>query len=136
MVFRPAIIPAAILGALTVGVFYVLRDFGPESALRKFHFAAISRDLEALDDVCDSAADPDATRYLVTELQSAARRGARYEVGKVVRKGDQAVATVIYRYPGQGIEIPTLWVVEKKDSRWRVNPHLTMTQTRNMLLGR
>jgi hypothetical protein len=127
MGLRLAAIPALILSALVLGVFWALRDFGPESALRRFHMASVNRDEAMLGDVTDFSPNPQYAQALSSRVQDLARAGGRYELRRMDRSRTRVVAEVVYRFPFTGQQIPSLWVVEKTQGRWRVNPYRTMT---------
>lgn len=126
MGLRVAAIPAFILSALVLGVFWALRDFGPESALRRFHMASVNNDQGMLEDVTDFEPNPQYAQALRSRVQDFARAGGRYELRRMDRSRTRVIAEVVYRFPFTGQQIPSLWVVEKERGKWRVSPYETI----------
>lgn len=114
-----------LLSALTLAVFSSLQDVGPESALRKFHVAAVNGEQRALMDVTEPNVPPEAIQALQARVQAVARQGGRYEVRQISRRREWAHALVVYSV-GR-LEVPQIWVLEKRDGRWLVNPQKTLT---------
>lgn len=106
---------------LTFGVFFVLQDYGPESALRKFHRAAVNGNLAEVMDVVAQDAARENVEGLAAMVYNYARAGARYQLLHVKRENKRVVAEVAYVLPNRPIAYPVLWVVEKKPGGWRVD---------------
>lgn len=112
---------AALLGILTLGVFYVLQDYGPESSLRKFHRAAVNRNLREISEVIAKGSNPESVRVLAKMVYDYAHAGARYQLLHVKRENKRVVAEVAYVLPGRPVVFPVLWVVEKEPDGWKVD---------------
>jgi len=131
-----SIAAAAVVATLTLGVFYQLREYGPESALRKFQMAAISGDREALQRVCKQDVAGQSTQILTRTLRQFNAAGARVRMGMLHRetRSDQVqgeavnvrsvVAEVRYYMPGRVESIH--WVVDLGPAGWTVNADETV----------
>lgn len=127
---------AATVAVLTLAVFYQLRDYGPESALRKFQMAAISGDRDALQRVCKQDATGQSVQILQTTLRQFNANGARVRMGMLNRetridvvqgesvKVRSVVAEVRYYMPGRVESIH--WVVDLGPAGWLVNADETL----------
>lgn len=114
-----------ILVALTLGTFYLLRDYGPESAIRRFHEAALSNDDNALRRLTAAEEHFGATAQLKQRVRAYSEAGASIRLAKVIRSPRRAEAEVDYIFP-HGID-SIVWVVDKKDnSRWLIDPDATL----------
>lgn len=69
-------IPSILLSGLVLGVFWVARGFGPESALRAFHIAAVNNDREGMRDACVDTASEQALGVFAQRISDIARAGA------------------------------------------------------------
>lgn len=129
-------IAAGTLSALVLGVFAVLRDYGPDSALRRFHQAAVSGDEQTLQRVCKQPVSSNAVGYLRAKLKSLDARGARIRMGAVhsetrvdtvgstATKVPSVITEVRYYTPGR---IETIyWVIDHEPSGWLVNAYETL----------
>lgn len=127
---------AALVAALTLGVFYQLREYGPESALRKFQMAAIAGDREALQRVCKQDVAGQSAQILTRTLRQFNASGARVRMGMLHREtrvdqiqGDEVkvrsvVAEVRYYMPGRVESI--YWVVDLGPAGWAINADETV----------
>ncbi|MFQ3587077.1 MAG: hypothetical protein SNJ74_02275 [Fimbriimonadaceae bacterium] len=116
-----SVLPAAILAVLTLGVFWSLREYGPETALRKFHRGAVQREIEEVYRVTVPNPNPNTVGFLATRIHQFAQQGARYQVRYVQRRAGFVVAEVEYVFDRRGIRVPMLYVVRKVDGQWRVD---------------
>lgn len=113
-------IASAVLAAITLGVFYVVRDYGPESAIRRFQFAVLSRDTNALGAVTLQPLNDPSVQHLVTSVEMLTQRGANYQILQMNRGPDAVVAAVQYTL-SNGESAPTYWVVVKQNRTWKVD---------------
>src|SRR5688572_14875696 len=81
-----SLIAAIVLALLTGGVFWVLQDYGPESALRKFHRSAINREWRELEGVVMPGSYRQNVELLASMVDTYARLGARYRLNSVKRQ--------------------------------------------------
>lgn len=126
---------ALCLGILTFSVFFVLQDYGPESALRKFHRAAVNRNLSEVLEVVAQDADRGYVEGLAGMVFDYARAGARYQLLHVKRENKRVVAEVAYVIPNRPVSYPVLWVVEKARDGWKVDVNETV-KIRQQTYGR
>src|SRR5437868_276081 len=104
-----SIIAAALLSAVTLTTFFVLRNYGPENAIERFHNAAFEGDQLEVGRVCLQPPNSLAVRALATEVYNLRRAGAVPDVQDVQRSPRQVVVWIAYRLPGEVNEIR--WVV-------------------------
>lgn len=122
----PGLSAALLLALLTGAVFWVLRDYGPESALRKFHRAAVNGNYRELARVVTPNTYASNLNTLVNMIAGYARNGARYQLKRVDRREKHVLAEVAYVYPDRPMQPHVLWVVERVEGGWRVNVNATI----------
>ncbi|MGV3614879.1 MAG: hypothetical protein ACO1SV_06050 [Fimbriimonas sp.] len=125
---------AALLATVTLGVFYVLQDYGPESAIRRFHRAVQARDSGELARVTEQPIDSPEVQELIRWVDQTSRFGARYQLLRVERQRREVYAALDYTAPN-GENYATVWVVEKKGETWKVDAVRTVTILRDGFLG-
>ena len=121
--FPWAYLSAGILALLTLGVFYVLQDYGPESAIRKFHVAAAAGDAGALQSVTQQPVRTQEVQILAAKVRRLLGEGYRYQVLRMDRSPTQVRAAVVYTVGN--IELPEIWVVEKDGRSWKIDAFTT-----------
>jgi hypothetical protein len=126
------LVSALLLAALTGGVFWVLQDYGPESALRKFHRAAVNRNYRELVDTVSPNSYRQNLEDLAYMVDTYARRGARYQLKFVERRNKRVKAEVIYVHPNRQMQPSVFWIVEKLPGGWRVNVNDTVSFMRSL----
>ena len=118
----PSLVAAVVLAAVTLSVFGVFQNYGPESAVRRFHHAVAIKDDAEIGQVstqpADSSAVMDLKRFVTRAL---ANGGSGYRILTSERTDTQVV--MLARYEGLP---PIVWVVVKTRDRWRVDPYLTL----------
>ena len=121
----------AALTFLVLYVFYRLQDYGPESAVRRFHVDVQRQDWRDLTRVTLEplgSAEPQALMALVNQYVF---RGASYKLLAMQRSPEQVRAVVEYSFPtGDKLLFP--WIIEKTGRSWRVNTRKTVTLLREM----
>ncbi len=146
---------AGLLAAVTLFVFFVLQNYGPESAVRRFH-AAVSRVKVSPDgryDMPYSAAEElqrvtmqrigtASVGYLVRFTSERFAAGGTFQIVRVERgteNSNQMLAAVVYRIPGY-LPDAAIWVVEQprdgegmRSSDWKVNADGTANAIRDHL---
>ena len=119
---RGAAVAAIVLAIGVLGLFMRLQEYGPESAVRRFH-QAISR-----------GALPDLQRVTVEDVRSPLVRGFVRDVAGLMAQGvnrpprilrtdrtpNQVRAAVAYPLPG-GQPFYMVWVVERQGRTWKVS---------------
>jgi hypothetical protein len=123
-------IAAAALLLLTGTVFWLLRDYGPESALRKFHRAAVNRNVRELLHTVPDDAERSNVEFLAMMVENYARFGARYQLLHVKREDRLVMAEVAYVLPNRPMAPSVLWIVAKYRDGWRVDVDRTMRMLR------
>ncbi|MBX3119911.1 MAG: hypothetical protein KF784_12665 [Fimbriimonadaceae bacterium] len=116
---------AAVLTLLTLSVFYLLRDFGPESAVRKFHRAVLSRDFAKVQESIRPETNQESLDFLARGVWNFARADGRFQIRSLQRNTNQVTAEVEYSFPDRSLVATTLWLVEKDQTGWKVNVNAT-----------
>ncbi len=122
---------ALLLAVLTLSVFWVLQDVGPESAIRRFHQALARRDAGELQSVTLQPLQAPAPQALVSRTQTLLTQGARFRVLRMDRTPNQVIAEVAYVLPNKTGTV-MLWVIRNSDrtAAWRVDATATLMATR------
>lgn len=126
-------VAASLLAVLTLGVFLPLQNSGPESVIRRFHMASLSRDDSELQRLTlQDIRSPEVVqlRGIVYEI---ARAGGTFQLGRVLRKPRLVQAEVLYSVPGLGTAVSG-WVVQKPapQTRWKINAAATLSIFRQL----
>jgi hypothetical protein len=119
-------IPAAVLAALTLFVFYTFRDYGPASAVRQFHDDVRNGDLRDLQRVTAGSLDSPQLSRLVAELRyyDSQNPNPRIAATQMIKSDEASVITV---YPQSDRNAFFVWIVRKEPNQpWRVDPDLTI----------
>jgi hypothetical protein len=116
---------AGALALVTLLVFFILQDYGPESSLRKFHEAIVQQDAKELGEVTTTnLADAD-TKLAVNVVSTILVSGnARYRLLMTDHQKGWIGAEVQYVYPN-GQTRTIYWVVRKVGRDWKVDPTAT-----------
>ncbi len=112
-------VPAIALALLTLTVFWVLRDYGPESAIRRFHDAVLSNDAQAVAQVTDDDFNDPSVQRLINNVIFLGQRGATYRILGMQRETRRVAAEVQYNLP-DGKAGRTIWIVVKPRRTWKV----------------
>lgn len=118
---------AATLAIATLSVFATFQNYGPESAVRRFHHAIVTGDDAELSQVVDTSTQTSAVRDLRLYVTRALNGGANYRIVKSERSPTQVEMLALYA--GRA---PIVWVVVKARDRWRVDPYLTLQGLRRL----
>lgn len=130
---NPSILAALLLTIFTVSVFAALHDYGPETAIRRFHDAATRRDFDKLAQLVQQPSPDQDLETLANSVYTLAKRGYSYEIGRVMRTPRRVIAQVIYRGPNNTNSLAQTWVVEKRQRTWEINTQATLDPNRIML---
>jgi len=122
----------AVLSLLTLSVFYVLQDYGPESAIRRFHDAVVRGDGIELQRVTAEDIRSPSVILLARDVKNFLVDGT-YQLSRMERSQNQVQAAVVYRAKGSAELFPMIWIVEKRGSVWKVNADKTLTILRDNL---
>ena len=124
----PGLGAAAALAAVTLGVFATFQNYGPESAVRRFHHAVANQNLAELSQVIAGSPSTSAVHDLGVKVDEALKASnANYRIVKSERSPTQVEMLALY----QG-RPPIIWVVVKARDRWRIDPYLTLQASRKL----
>jgi hypothetical protein len=123
-----------VLSFVTLSVFYVLQDYGPESAIRRFHRAVRAGDSSELTRVTEQPIGSPPVQELVGWVNQMNYLGARYQLLRVERQPREVYAALAYIAPN-GENYATVWVVEKRGPIWKIDAARTATILRDKFLG-
>ena len=117
---------AVALAAVTVFVFYTLRDYGPASAVRRFHNDIRSDNFVDLSRVCSEPIASSDVARLKEELQRWDDASASARIAGTERSANEVEVLVFYQLPSG--TMPLVWVVDKDPSTgiWKVDPGKTL----------
>lgn len=107
------------MAVLTLGVFFLLQNYGPESAVRRLNAAIQTRDLDAFSTLTVPSGPLD-ERTLLGAVGPYLRPEGQYRVIYTDGQNDRAETVVEYRAPG----LPVLYVryvSVRERNRWRVD---------------
>lgn len=127
-------VAALVLGAITLFVFYTLRDYGPESAVRRFHDDLVTGNTDDLRDVTyGGQLDSPAVSDLARVLKTLDRAGAGSQIADVdlSRTG---VASVLVAYRTRQKPFFVVWVVRLNSIHsWQVDANATIQALMTMI---
>jgi hypothetical protein len=119
---KQSAVAALVLAGITFFVFFTLRDFGPGSAVRRFHEDILTGNVEDLQKVCSAPiTDPDVQRLAMftnDERSSVAR------LASMSRSPDEVDVLVLYEQ--DQVSTPFVWVVTKHVAGWEVDAAQTV----------
>ena len=119
-----SLIPAAVLAVVVLSVFSKLQNYGPESAVRRFHEALLNRNEAEIEEVLYqpwSRADVD---LIVSTIYPLLADGARIRLRDVERT-PTAVRVTVYYYPPGHMAGSYDWIAEKTPTGWKVDADST-----------
>ena len=118
---RSAVVAAAVLAVAVLGLFLRLQEYGPESALRKFHQAIARGSLTDLQRVTAEDVRAPAVQSLARGVASImVTSNNRFRILRTDRTPNQVRAVVAYTLP-QGPPQYVVWVVDRRGRSWRVS---------------
>ena len=122
---RASAIAAAVLALGTLGVFIRLQEYGPESAIRKFHQALQRGSLPALQRVTEEDVNAPGVQLLAIRVAAYLRAGGnRFRILRTDRTPTEVRAAVAYTAPG-GPPQYMVWVVNRQGRTWKVSARKT-----------
>ena len=119
-----SIMAAGLLAILTLFVFSLAQFGGPESALRAYHVAVISGDMDSLRTLVLKDPEGPSARQLQSLVQRLISGGANAQILGVRRVGRDATLDVVYHSPQFGT-VALQFYVRKPGSRWLVDADAT-----------
>ncbi len=117
----PGIGAAAALAVSTLAVFGTFQNYGPESAVRRFHHAVANDDHKELEQVVSGSPDTSAARELEARLKAILANSVKYGIVKSERSPTQVEMLAVYDN-----KKTIVWVVVKARDRWRIDAYLTL----------
>ncbi len=127
-----AALSAVALTLLTLFVFWVLQDYGPESAIRRFHDAVLNGDTHVLAQVTQEDIRDPRVAHLAQAVTWLDQQGARSVILGMHREPKLVAAEVQYTLPDGG-EGRTWWIVVKIQRTWKVDASQTGQYFRSKL---
>jgi hypothetical protein len=121
---RSSVLAAVVLAAITFFTFYTFRDYGPASAVRRFHEDILSGNLRDLQDVCTTPVGSPDVAQLASFLKSLEEGGAVPKMASMDRYPDEVEVLVLYQ--SNGGSQPFVWVVSRREIGWQVNAVQTL----------
>jgi len=123
---------AILLSLVTLFVFGTLRDYGPDSVVRKFHLAAIEHNADLVASSVSPDFDSAPTRELWLNVSAIlTQSSATYDIQRVVRKPGKAVVVVGYQFP-DGEKKYLIWVVVRNHGVWQIDTGQTTLAARTL----
>jgi len=119
-----SIMAAGLLAILTVSVFSEAQLGGPESALRAYHVAVISGDMDSLRMLVLKDPEGPSARQLQSLVERLVADGANAQIHEPRRVGRDATLDVVYKSPQFGT-VALRFYVRKPGSRWLVDADAT-----------
>ncbi|MFY9233571.1 MAG: hypothetical protein WAO58_03835 [Fimbriimonadaceae bacterium] len=117
---------AALLGALTLAVFFILQNYGPESAVRRLHEAILRQDPGVFSQVVQEPLGSEPSQAVAAILVRLVPAADSYKLVTMDRQVSEARLGMAYLRRGRLIG-SILWVVDKRGSRtWRINATKTI----------
>ena len=130
-------VAAVVLAVLTLAVFYVLQDYGPASAIRRFHAALATGDVAALQQVIDSPVkslvDDPQQKFLIGYVKQFVDHGIQPQVARMDRQPGSVRVAVVYTLQNHD-RYAIVWIVDKKGPLWKINIKLTAAILKDTLL--
>lgn len=120
---RTSFAPAALLCTVVLSTFFVLRNYGPESTVRRFHFAVIKEDVDGIRAI--SKGSDAAVFGLANKVKRVLSDRARISLGRVNDDDpNRVVAQFVYITPEYTYTIN--WVMVHERSGWKVDADATL----------
>jgi hypothetical protein len=126
-----AYLAAAALAVVTLFVFGTLQDYGPESAIRRFHHAIATNNLDELQQVTEQPATSSNVRQIV-QTAAIVAQGVPYRIMKMDRSSNEVRAAVVYTLP-YGRQAAVVFVVDKEGRSWKIDADKTVTVLKDSL---
>jgi len=129
---RPGTWGAVLLTLLTVTVFFLFQNYGPESAVRRFQEAVAAKDPREVTDICVTGASQPTIARLAGWIEQLQNDGAVTVIRGMDRQPTLVlIQTVSELHDGRGVAIT--WVVKKQTDGWKIDPEGTVNYWRHAL---
>ena len=141
---------AGVLAFVTLGVFYVLQYYGPESVVRRLHTVGLSmdqyvdaripfqpsllnrKDRNELAESTTASAPQDLAFLMDNVIRPIGVLNGNYQIARIdYQHSDQVTLAVLYRYPFQP-PAAMVWIVTLDNGNWKVNVAQTVNTIREM----
>lgn len=123
---RESVVSAVLLAFLVCVIFFPLRNYGPQSAVRRFHQAVASNDLRQIAQFAEEPTNDPA----LAELSVFVYTNLRYAQPRLIAvQPDANRAKVLIQYQNKfGASQPVVFFVDQSTAgRWKVNSTATVT---------
>jgi hypothetical protein len=130
---RKSIIPAFVLASIVLFVFFRLQNYGPQSAVRRFHQAIEARDSRELQQVVDEPVESASVRTLLATVTVLLRNGPP---GLLGARGSSTEERLLITYRDEiGNPFPIVFIVTKNptDRNWKINASKTTNALKDYL---
>lgn len=114
-----SLLAAIALSTLTLSVFALSANRGPESAVRRFHQALLEGDHAMVVNLMEDG-EQESGRYLRLQIASALAQGVQIQLRRVTTEGRLSYVDVIY-LSGNRLVGAIRLVVRKPGNRWMIN---------------
>lgn len=122
-----------LLSLVTLFVFFTLRDYGPDSSVRKFHLAAEDLNREEAAPLVYPDFNSSSTQELWSLVAGLMANGrTNFEIAHYQRKANQAAIAVRYRFPN-GEQRTLIWLVNRIEGKWRIDTRETTLAARYLM---
>lgn len=120
-----AIAAAASLAVVTLSIFALQQNYGPDSAVRRFELAVREKNLQALQASTTDPIDSFQVGYLVDTIRQIQASGGSLRTVRTRREGRLASVQTSINLPG-GRSMDMVWIVVRQDGAWRVDARGTL----------
>jgi hypothetical protein len=122
---------AATLAVVTLFTFFVFRDFGPQSAIRRFHADVARQDWKDFEAVSLQSFNDRSSVEMRGIVMDMVRQNASYEIVSVKRSRGDDLAVVEYRLPNGAMPFPLIWHVKLSQGEWKIDCEATLSGLRH-----
>ncbi len=124
---RRAILASALLAVLTVFVFSTLRNYGPDTAVRRYHQALLEQDLNEVQRYTVGSVQSSSSRALINEVLPILIQGGSFQIGRrTAQKDPRIVFTEVMYTRRDRQKIGMVFVAERTELGWKVNADKTL----------
>jgi len=127
-----SIVAAAILSILTLSVFAVQQNNGPESAVQRFHEGLQQGDARAVAAVSFQSLDDPSFTELGSRVTMLMRAGAQVQLVHIERKDNAAIVHVSYSLPKQRLVTYIPFAALRLRGAWMVDSRKTLELMREL----
>lgn len=129
---RSSLWTAGVLAFVVLFVFFVLQEYGPESAVRRFHRAVQTKNWREVQLVTKQPFEEWAVQRLVADVASLTQSPGSHRLVRMDRSPGQVRAAVVYYHPRR-LPVVRIWIVERFREGWKIDADKTLTTLRDAL---